>query len=126
MAVQYAAFINEAFNVLSAKLSRAQYLLRLNGITLDQKGTADIDAQFLMEQVDLREALADIKSQKGPATELKNIRLQVQQQSQKLMDEYSSRIGEGDLMGAKKAVLKLQFMDKITQDIDLLEEDLFD
>ncbi len=126
MAVQYAAFINEAFNVLATPLSRAQYLLELNGVALDQQGTADIDTLFLMEQVEIREALADIKSQQGSEDELKQIRQQVQLQSQNLIDVYSDSISKGDLLAAKKAVLKLQFMDKITQDIDNLEEELFD
>lgn len=56
LAVQRAADINAAFNVLHDPLSRAQHFFALRGIALDEAQTLQ-DGEFLMQQMELREAL---------------------------------------------------------------------
>jgi len=58
LAVQRAADINAAYAVLSNPLSRAQLYFELRGITLDEARSMG-DAAFLMQQMELREALED-------------------------------------------------------------------
>jgi len=55
-AVQRAAQVNDAFSVLKSPLLRAQYLLKLNGVTAENNGTIS-DPMFLMQQMDIRESL---------------------------------------------------------------------
>jgi len=60
LAVQRAADINTAYATLSKPLSRAQSYFELRGITLDEARSMN-DAAFLMQQMELREALEDAR-----------------------------------------------------------------
>ncbi len=60
LAVQRAADINAAYAALSNPLARAQLYFALRGITLDEARSMD-DAAFLMQQMELREALEEAR-----------------------------------------------------------------
>ena len=58
LSLQGATLVNEAYQTLKDPLTRAQYLLTLKEAVLDDhKHTLD-DPAFLMQQMELREALA--------------------------------------------------------------------
>jgi molecular chaperone HscB len=60
IAVQLAAHVNEAYHALMNPLSRAVYLLGLSGINVESVSVQD--AQFLMQQMTLRETLEGIQA----------------------------------------------------------------
>ena len=60
IAVQRAADINAAHATLANPLSRAQHYFELRGITLNEAQTLQ-DAGFLMQQMELREALEEAR-----------------------------------------------------------------
>ena len=59
LSIQHAAQVNEAFQTLKSSLRRARYLLQLKGVEFDDEKETHLDPAFLMEQMELREALAD-------------------------------------------------------------------
>ena len=65
ISLQQATLVNEAFESLKDPLKRAQYLLQLNGIHDEGRETTK-DTAFLMEQMELREALAEARHQADP------------------------------------------------------------
>ena len=60
LSVQRAAQINEALQTLKSPIQRARYMLELRGVEFDEQRDTAIDPLFLMEQMELREALAEI------------------------------------------------------------------
>jgi len=60
LAVQRAADINAAYATLSNPLARAQLYFELRGVKLNEARSMD-DAAFLMQQMELREALDDAR-----------------------------------------------------------------
>ena len=63
-ALQNTSMINTAYGALKSPLERASYLLTLQGINpFDEKDT-QMNVDFLMSQIELREQLEDIKIQK--------------------------------------------------------------
>jgi len=44
---------------LAKPIKRASYMLSINGISLDEETDTQMDPMFLMEQMELREALGD-------------------------------------------------------------------
>ncbi|GAK23741.1 chaperone protein HscB [Vibrio sp. JCM 19052] len=60
MAVQKAAQINDAYQVLKHPISRAEYILAENGTEIRGEQQTMQDPMFLMEQMELREELEDI------------------------------------------------------------------
>jgi len=58
LSIEYAAFVNQAYQTLSDPLKRAIYLLSLRGIDVKSETDLEMPLDFLTEQIDLREKLA--------------------------------------------------------------------
>jgi len=126
LSVQLAAQINEAFRVLKSPLARARYLLELKGVTLDDTDTR-MDPEFLMEQMELREALADIPQAKAPFDALDELRGQLESLERGLVDALRRDFDDGSdaaLKRARETVRKMQFIQRLLGEAEVLEEDL--
>lgn len=60
-ALQQAATINAAYQALRHPLKRAEYMLLLQGIDINNEQHTMHDTAFLMEQLELREELDNIE-----------------------------------------------------------------
>lgn len=126
LSVQQTARVNEAYRTLKDPLARARYLLELNGVALDDTDTA-MDPGFLMEQMELREALGAVRDAADPFGRLGEVRDRIEGQERDLVRELSSRLSQAtpeDLEQAREAVRRLQFMRKLLEEADGIEEDL--
>jgi molecular chaperone HscB len=65
LAVQMTATLNEAFRVLKEPASRARYLLETKGITFPEGTVAAVAPAFLMQQMELRERLDDLRNDRA-------------------------------------------------------------
>ena len=63
-ALQNTALINSAYDTLKSALLRATYLLELDGINAFDEKDTQMDVDFLMSQIELREALEGIELSK--------------------------------------------------------------
>ena len=118
-ALQKSATANEAVKTLKNKLLRAKYLLQINGFELNDENTrsaAVMSPEFLMEQLDWREAVNDAYNDKN--TEKLEQNLQKLQRQQKL---HFQKIGEffaaNDFENARNEVIRLMFLDKLEREI---------
>nr|ELR5132170.1 co-chaperone HscB [Providencia rettgeri] len=123
-ALQKAATINAAYQALRHPLKRAEYMLSLHGFDINNEQHTMHDTAFLMEQLELREELDNIKNNADAlellSTFMKNVK-QMQQTRSVLM------VTELDAMQWEKAadtVRKLRFLDKLQQQAEQLEERL--
>lgn len=66
MAVQKAAQINDAYQVLKNPISRAEYILAEQGVEIRGEQQTMQDPMFLMEQMELREELEEIADKSDP------------------------------------------------------------
>lgn len=126
LSVQQAAQINEAYQTLKSPLSRARYLLELNGITLDDNDTA-MDPMFLMEQMELRESLAGVRGKPDPFAALMSLRDTIEGKEKGFISSLAEAFANGEqtaLEGARDTVRKLQFMEKLLSELEELEEEL--
>ena len=57
IAIQFSAYLNTAYSVLINPIDRAEYLLKIKGISYDKDNITINDADFLMEQMDLRQSI---------------------------------------------------------------------
>ena len=60
--VQQTAQLNDAYETLKKPLLRARYLLELNGVHINDEQNTIMDSDFLMQQMELREAIEKAKS----------------------------------------------------------------
>lgn len=123
MALTQAATINEAYQTLRHPLKRAEYMLSLHGFDLGNEQHTLRDTAFLMEQLELREAL-DAIEQQADENALARFAVQlaamIKQRSATMVEQLDGQ----QWPVAADTVRKLRFLDKLQQQVEQLEEKL--
>lgn len=115
--MQLATLANEAYQVLKKPASRAQYLLQLQGIDATQETNTSMPMDFLMQQMEWRESLEDLKAAKN-VDGLEGLYDEMQQAAQSLTQDLVVSLDEkSDLVAATDTTRKLIFIDKVCADI---------
>lgn len=116
--MQLATLANEAYQTLKKPAARAKYLLSLNDIDATQETNTSMPADFLMQQMEWREALEDYKAAKD-IDGLESLMQEMRQAATVLSNELSHLFDEkNDLTTATAATRKLIFIDKVCEDIN--------
>lgn len=129
LAVQGASHINEALQVLKEPLARARYLLSLHGVEVQAGKETTSDPLFLMEQMELRESLAEARDRDDPYGAIAAIIGRLQEQSGALIDALRTQFADPtpeNLDAARENVRKMQFLVKLRDDAEQLESELDD
>ena len=119
VSLQWATRVNEAYQTLKTPLSRAQYLLGLTGHGVDKGSNTAMPPEFLMEQMEWREAVAEAR-QVHEAAELEDLRHRVGQRMNKSYGRLAELIDddERDYAAAADLVRRLMFLEKLLAEID--------
>lgn len=129
LAVQQTANINDAYHNLKHPLLRAEHLLALRGIRLSNEQRSFTDPVFLMQQMALREKLAELPTDPDPELALFSIEQQLQQQRKALLKALHQalefQLPEQNQLAAE-LVRKLKFFYKLQQELELIEQQLQD
>lgn len=129
IALQHATRVNEGFQTLRQPLSRAIYLLSLQGIDIHSDQDTSMDPTFLMEQIELREGLSEIMDVDEPLVKLDGIMRHLADLKGDLMSQLEQQFsssGETDLILARDSVRKFQFLDKLQSEAETVEARLED
>lgn len=113
--MQTATLTNEAYQTLKHPTARARYLLQLRGVeTLEDSNTA-MPADFLMTQMEWREAIEDAQHAKD--IDALDVLLRDIQDTGKALEAAFAKALADNTQTAAQLVRKLSFIDKITADI---------
>ncbi len=126
LAVQYSALVNQAHATLRRPLSRALYLLELQGMNQEQVSAQQIDGGFLIEQMELREKLESIRSLVEPETVLDHLVTEIAADIKVHQNEFAQAYAGGALGYAAAACVKMQYLDKLQAAAEQLESELID
>lgn len=126
LAVQTASLINQAYDTLKSPLERAQYLLELKQIDASQDSHITSDGAFLMEQIELREALSDVRDSADPFAALDSLRNGVESSYIEQQNQFQAQYQASDFDHAFNTVAKMQFSTKLLDEIEQLEAELED
>lgn len=126
VAVQRAAQINDAYTTLKTPLRRAEYLLSLRGTDIRGEQQTLQDTSFLMQQLEWRERLADLKGEADPEGAIKDFRQEIGHDHQLLMQQLTLTLAAGDDSIAADCVRKLKFVDKLLEELERFEDSLFE
>ncbi len=126
IAVQYSAFVNEAYAVLRAPLPRALYLLELKGMTQEEISRQQVDGGFLIEQMELREKLETMHDLVDPDTVLDHLVEEISTDIKQHQAEFQNAYTNTDLPAAASACVKMQYLEKLLQEAEQIESDLMD
>jgi len=125
-AMQITSLVNEAFNTLKIPVSRLQYMLTLKGVDMDGETDTSMDGLFLMEQMELREEIADIRSQSDPLDVLDTMRRDLKNKAENLLTDFTACYDQDELDKCREIVRKLQFINKAQKEINEITEQLED
>lgn len=124
IAVEQAALVNDAYQTIKSPLKRAQYLLQLKGKPLDDTDT-QMDMGFLMQQMEMREELENVPNTDDPFAALDKIRSELKSDLSAVTQLAANQLDdEGELTNARESVKKMQFLYKVQQEMNELEEHL--
>jgi molecular chaperone HscB len=103
-------------------VSRASHLLALNGVDVAFETNTAMPAQFLMEQMELRETLAEATQSKD-TTALEALQKRIDADRRDIEQQLGARIdGARDYAGAADLVRELKFLEKLEAEIDAAYE----
>lgn len=113
--MQWTTSVNEAYRILKSPVQRAKYLLALNGVDVQFETDTRMPADFLLKQLELREALAAAKQ---PAA-LDRLQAEVRHEQRRLERGIAELIdAKRDFPAAAAEVRKLMFLDRLGEEID--------
>lgn len=126
IAVQYSAFVNQAYTTLRKPLDRAFYLLALAGMSAEQVSAEKVDGGFLIEQMDLREKLETIADLVDPETVLEHLLLEIAVDIKNHEREFVAGFEADKLNEAASACVKMQYLEKLLREAEQIESGLLD
>ena len=124
ISMQQATQINEGYQLLKDPLQRGRYLLELDGYHFDDEHNTTSDAAFLMEQMELRELLGEVREADDAFAALGKIMDRIDTDADALVDVLRRLFAEAppDASGLiADALTKMQFFRKLQQEALELE-----
>lgn len=117
VSMQWATRINEAYRTLKNPLSRAHYYLHLKGVDSATDSNTAMPPEFLIEQMEWREAVAEAHTAEDLA-ELEKLLLRLKHQHAGVVDEIEHDLDRAhDYPAAAAALRRLMFVEKLQHDI---------
>ena len=114
VATQWAVRVNEAYTRLTDPVRRAAYLCELNGAPVDAERNTAMPPEFLVRQLEWREALDDGRSPEAVDV----IAREVAGERAALLDRIGAAIDDAhDFPAASSAVRALMFVDRFADDV---------
>lgn len=105
--------VNEAYEVLKNNLSRLSHILQLNGIDLENDSNAPkVDAETLMEVLELREKIFESDSEK-----IENIKKDLHKKVKFFTEETKKQITKELFAEAAQILIKAKYFNKTLQDL---------
>ncbi len=118
LSMQWASRVNEGYQILKSPLSRARYLLELAGAGVDVERNTAMSAEFLMDQMARREAVAEAR-EAGDIDLLDDLARQARQNMAEPYRQLMTSLDEQqDYQRAAELVRQLLFQEKLLHDID--------
>ena len=116
LAEQWAGQVNEAYRVLKSPLERGRYLLSLRGIDALAPTQTTLPAEFLMQQMEWREELAEAR--RGDPAALRRLEQALQREHRDLLSALSCQLDElGHYDLAAETLRKLKFIARLEEEV---------
>lgn len=131
LAVQMMAYVNQAFDTLADNVKRAEYLLELAGQSNSLENQTHQDNAFLMQQMEWREELADIRlliSQDDSAVDAKLQSLEASRKSLQsaIEEQFVNFYEQGCFEECVGPLAKMHFTNKFAKELRAVEDELLD
>lgn len=116
--MQWATQVNEAYQTLRQPTARARYILTLKGVDTEEENNTSMPADFLMLQMEWREAVEEAYDARD-LTALDQLLRDMRQEARALQDKLAITLDQQQAwQEAAGMVRKLSFIDKIRADVE--------
>lgn len=119
--VQASGRVNDAWRTLRDPLSRATYLLSLHGVDIDAETDTRMDPAFLMEQMELREALEEAGSCADPAAAVDALSDRLSAMRGDESARFAAAAAGDDWAAGREVARRWQFVEKLAGELGELE-----
>ncbi len=120
LSMQWATRVNEAYQTLKPALSRARYLLQLQGI--EALAETAMPPAFLLQQMEWHEAIAEGRTNRKTLDDLMG---KTRAEARRVEAELASQIDDAkDYAAGAVSVRKLKFLHKLIEEIGDAQEEL--
>ena len=124
LAAQWATQANEAYRTLKSPLNRGRYFLKVHGIDTEEERNTAMPLEFLMQQMEWREAVVEAKARKDDV-KLDRLAEDKQHEEKRLFDKLAEQLARpASMADARETVRKLRFLEKLGEEIDLATEEI--
>lgn len=119
VAMQWATRVNEAYRTLRKPMARARYMLELAGKDVAAETNTVMAPEFLMEQMEWREAVEEARDGTD-VHELEQLHRRLVVHAREVNAQLATQLdgAPADLDAASDTVRRLMFIEKLQQDID--------
>jgi molecular chaperone HscB len=118
LAMQWATRANEAYRTLRDPVARARYVLRLKGYETEEESNTAMPADFLMQQMEWREAVAGARAS-GDGAALARLRGELQAARAEMLALLERAIDrDANFDAGCSLVRKLRFLEKLEEEIE--------
>ena len=124
IAAQWATQANEAYRTLKSTLNRGRYFLKLKGIDTEEERNTAMPMEFLMQQIEWREAVVAAKAAKDHSILVGLARIKHAEEKALFSHLGEQLAGDDKLANAKDTVRKLRFLEKLGEEIDDAADEL--
>ena len=118
VAQQWATLINDAYQKLSDPIQCGKVLCALRGHPIDEDSSGSISEEFLFEQLERREAIADAKGA-GDTAELEVMKKAIEKEKNELLNEVADAFDvKSDVSLAAEDLKKVMFLNRQLLDFE--------
>jgi molecular chaperone HscB len=118
VAMQWAARANEAYRTLKDPVDRARYLLGLKGFDTGEESNTAMPADFLMQQMEWREAVVEARAGKD-VPRLEELRAEIAGERAEMLRQVGRAIDrDANYNAGCSLVRKLRFLEKLDLEIE--------
>lgn len=129
LSVQRTAQVNDGYQTLKNPLRRAEHMLSLRGIDISHETTTVKDTAFLMQQMEWRESLEDIKDSQQADESIDDL-YQSFADFEKTLSQLLAQLlvtnSDENNLSAADQIRKLKFMAKLQDELARIEDSLLD
>jgi molecular chaperone HscB len=116
VAMQWATRANEAYQTLKNPQKRARYLCEQNGVDLQTESNTAMPMDFLMQQMEWREALGEAKAARDLEA-LETLEDEVKSDRRSRLLRIGQQLDAGDFEHAAQGVRALMFLEKFGEEV---------
>lgn len=113
ISLQQSTSLNQAYETVKSPLRRAEYLLSLNGVTVNaETGNRPTDPDVLMEAMESREALAEAQTE----AEIAALAARTRDSQKQCLDALAAAFRANDLDAAARLAVRLKYLATFTEE----------